>query len=44
MMQMNGLGMVENQPLGFENFVKAAEQGHGFAHHMIEHLLVDMMS
>jgi TPR repeat protein len=35
MMQMNGLGMVENQPLGFENFVKAAEQGHGFAHHMI---------
>jgi TPR repeat protein len=35
MMQMNGLGMVENQPLGFENFVKAADQGHGFAHHMI---------
>jgi hypothetical protein len=33
--KMNGLGMVENQPLGFENFVKAAEQGHGFAHHMI---------
>jgi TPR repeat protein len=32
---MNGLGMVENQPLGFENFVKAADQGHGFAHHMI---------
>ncbi|CAB9541417.1 Tetratricopeptide repeat family protein [uncultured Gammaproteobacteria bacterium] len=35
MMQMNGLGMVENQPLGFENFMKAAEQEHAFAHHMI---------
>ncbi len=35
MMQMNGLGMVGNQPLGFENFVKAAKQGHDLAHHMI---------
>ena len=35
MMQMNGLGMVENQPLGLENFIQAAEQGHVFAHHMI---------
>ncbi len=35
MMQMNGLGMVENQTLGLENFMKSAEQGHGFAHHMI---------
>ena len=35
MMQMNGLGLVENQPLGFENFIQAAEQGHVFAHHMI---------
>jgi FOG: TPR repeat, SEL1 subfamily len=35
MMQMNGLGMVENQPLGLENFIQAAEQGHAFAHHMI---------
>lgn len=35
MMQMNGLGMVENQPLGLENFLLAAEQGHVFAHHMI---------
>jgi TPR repeat protein len=35
MMQMNGLGMVENQPLGFENFNLAATQGHIFAHHMI---------
>lgn len=35
MMQMNGLGMVANQPLGFENFIKATEQGHDFAHHMI---------
>lgn len=35
MMQMNGLGMVENQMLGLENFIKAAELGHIFAHHMI---------
>ncbi|KAA0446333.1 MAG: sel1 repeat family protein [Candidatus Thioglobus sp.] len=35
MMQMNGLGMVANQALGFENFIKAAEQNHAFAHHMI---------
>ncbi len=35
MMQMNGLGMIENRPLGFENFIKAAKQGHNFAHHMI---------
>lgn len=35
MMQMNGLGMVKNQPLGLENFIKAAEQNHAFAHHMI---------
>lgn len=35
MMQMNGLGMVENQELGLENFLKAAEQQHPFAHHMI---------
>ncbi len=35
MMQMNGLGMVANQSLGFENFLKAAEQQHGYAHHMI---------
>ncbi|MBE8189481.1 MAG: sel1 repeat family protein [Candidatus Thioglobus sp.] len=35
MMQMNGLGMVKNQPLGFENFMLAAQQQHGFAHHMI---------
>jgi len=35
MMQMNGLGMVENQPLGLENFMKAAVQDHAFAHHMI---------
>jgi TPR repeat protein len=35
MMQMNGLGMVENQPLAFENFIQAAEQGHAIAHHMI---------
>jgi TPR repeat protein len=32
---MNGLGMVENQPLGFENFIKAAEQGHGFLYWLI---------
>jgi len=31
MMQMNGLGMVENQPLAFENFMKAASQDHVFA-------------
>lgn len=35
MMQMNGLGMVENQPLALENFKSAAEQDHDFAHHMI---------
>ncbi len=35
MMQMNGLGMVVNQPLGLENFMQAAKQGHAFAHHMI---------
>ncbi|SFV77677.1 TETRATRICOPEPTIDE REPEAT FAMILY PROTEIN [hydrothermal vent metagenome] len=35
MMQMNGLGLVENQPLGLENFIHAAEQGHVIAHHMI---------
>ncbi|CAC9591010.1 TETRATRICOPEPTIDE REPEAT FAMILY PROTEIN [Bathymodiolus heckerae thiotrophic gill symbiont] len=35
MMQMNGLGMVENQPLGLENFILAAAQDHVFAHHMI---------
>ncbi len=35
MMQMNGLGMVENQALGLDNFLLAAEQGHVFAHHMI---------
>lgn len=34
-MQMNGLGMLKDQTLGFENFIKAAEQGHGYAHHMI---------
>jgi TPR repeat protein len=27
--------MIENQPLGLENFMKAAEQGHALAHHMI---------
>ena len=35
MMQMNSLGMVENRKLGFENFIKAADQGHEIAHHMI---------
>ncbi len=35
MMQMNGLGMVENQPLGFENLLQAASQDHAFAHHML---------
>ncbi|MEO1945179.1 MAG: sel1 repeat family protein, partial [Candidatus Thioglobus sp.] len=35
MMQMNGLGMVENQTLGFDNFNKSASLGHPFAHHMV---------
>jgi hypothetical protein len=35
MMQMNGLGMVGNQKLAFENFMKAAKKEHPFAHHMI---------
>lgn len=35
MMQMNGLGMVENQPLGFKNFSKAAAKDHALSHHMI---------
>lgn len=35
MMQTNGLGMVENKPLGLENFKKAAKQEHGVAYHML---------
>jgi len=35
MMQMNGLGMVEDQNTGFENLKKSAEKGHGFAKHMV---------
>lgn len=35
MMQMNGLGMVKNQPLGLENFIKASDLGHEIAHHMV---------
>ena len=35
MMQMNGLGMVENKELGLQNFRKSAQLGHAYAHHMI---------
>ena len=35
MMQSFGLGMIENQKLGVENFTKAAELGNGMAMHML---------
>jgi TPR repeat protein len=35
MMQMNGLGMVEDQIVGFNNLKNSAQTGHGFAKHMV---------
>ncbi len=35
MMQMNGLGMVANQTLGFKNLKLATEAGHSISHHIL---------